>query len=76
MNYIQGNLFNNSKKVIDRNSRIIYYDYTNYFFKIDEDDELPLSCNIYLGNKNEQETLLLEENKWDCQYIDLNIYLS
>ena len=32
MDYIQKNLFNNSKKIIDRNSRVIYYDCTNYFF--------------------------------------------
>ena len=89
MDYIQENLFNNSKKVIERNSKVIYYDCTNYFFEIDEEDDLrkygvskehkpnpivgmglfmdgdglPLSCNIYPGNKNEQETLLPEENK-------------
>lgn len=89
MDYIQENLFNNSKKVIERNSKVIYYDCTNYFFEIDEEDNLrkygiskehkpnpivgmglfmdgdglPLSCNIYPGNKNEQETLLPEENK-------------
>ena len=89
MDYIQENLFNNSKKVIERNSKVIYYDCTNYFFEIDEEDNLrkygiskehkpnpivgmglfmdgdglSLSCNIYPGNKNEQETLLPEENK-------------
>ena len=89
MDYIQENLFNNSKKIIKRNSKVIYYDCTNYFFEIDEEDNLrkygiskehkpnpivgmglfmdgdglPLSCNIYPGNKNEQETLLPEENK-------------
>ena len=83
MDYIQENLFNNSKKVIERNSKVIYYDCTNYFFEIDEEDNLrkygiskehkpnpivgmglfmdgdgfPLSCNIYPGNKNEQETV-------------------
>ena len=89
MDYIQENLFNNSKKVIDRNSRVIYYDCTNYFFEIDDEDDirkyginkqhqpkpqvgmglfmdgdgLPLSCNIYPGNMNEQKTLIPEENK-------------
>lgn len=89
MDYIQENLFNNSKKIINRNSRVIYYDCTNYFFEIyDEDDirkyginkqhqpkpqvgmglfmdgdGLPLSCNIYPGNMNEQKTLIPEENK-------------
>lgn len=89
MDYIQENLFNNSKKIIDRNSRVIYYDCTNYFFEIDDEDDirkyginkqhqpkpqvgmglfmdgdgLPLSCNIYPGNMNEQKTLIPEENK-------------
>ena len=89
MDYIQENLFNNSKQVINRNSRVIYYDCTNYFFEIDEEndirkyginkqhqpkpqvgmglfmdgDGLPLSCNIYPGNMNEQKTLIPEENK-------------
>lgn len=71
-------MFNNSKKIIERNSKIIYYDCTNYFFEIDQDDDLrkygisrehrpnpivgmglfmdgdglPLSFNIYPGNKN------------------------
>ena len=89
MDYIQEQLFNNSKKVIDRNSRIIYYDCTNYFFEIENEDDfkkygiskqhqpsplvgmglfmdgdgLPLSCNIYPGNLNEQKTLIPEETK-------------
>lgn len=79
MDYIQENLFNNGKKVINRNSRVIYYDYTNYFFEIDDADDirkyginkqhqpkpqvgmrlfmdgygLPLSCNIYPCNIND-----------------------
>ena len=89
MDFIQKELFNNSKKVINRNSKVIYYDCTNYFFEIDnednirkyginkqhqpklqvgmglfmDDDGLPLSCNIYPGNTNEQKTLIPEENK-------------
>ncbi len=89
IDFIQESLFNNSKKVIDRNSSVIYYDCTNYFFEIDEDndlrkygiskehrpnplvgmglfmdgDGLPLSCNIYPGNMNEQKTLIPEETK-------------
>ena len=89
MDYIQKELFNNSKKVINRNSRVIYYDCTNYFFEIDNEDNIrkyginkqhqpkpqvgmglfmdgdgiPLSCNIYPGNMNEQKTLIPEENK-------------
>ena len=40
MDYIQEELFNNSKKVIKRNSKVIYYDCTNYFFEIDDEDEI------------------------------------
>lgn len=89
MDYIQESLFNNSKNIIKRNSNVIYYDCTNYFFEIDDEDEirkygmskehkpnpivgmglfmdgdgLPLSCNIYPGNMNEQKTLIPEESK-------------
>ena len=40
MDFIQENLFNNSKEVIDRNSRVVYYDCTNYFFEIDDEDDI------------------------------------
>lgn len=40
MDFIQEQLFNNSKKVIKRNSNVIYYDCTNYFFDIDSEDDL------------------------------------
>ena len=40
MDFIQENLFNNSKDIINRNSNIIYYDCTNYFFEIDNEDDL------------------------------------
>ena len=89
MDYIQEELFNNSKNIIKRNSKVIYYDCTNYFFEIDNEDDirkygiskehkpnpivgmglfmdgdgLPLSCNIYPGNQNEQKTLIPEETK-------------
>ena len=89
MDFIQEQLFNNSKNVINRNSSVIYYDCTNYFFEIEYEDDfkkygiskqhqpsplvgmglfmdgdgLPLSCNIYPGNQNEQKTLIPEEEK-------------
>ena len=89
MDYIQEKLFNNSNNIIKRNSKVIYYDCTNYFFEIENEDDfrkygiskqhqpsplvgmglfmdgdgLPLSCNIYPGNKNEQGTLIPEETK-------------
>ena len=37
---IQENLFINSKNVIKRNSKVIYYDCTNYFFEIDNEDDI------------------------------------
>lgn len=89
MDLIQEQLFNNSKKVIERNSSVVYYDCTNYFFDIETEDDLrkygiskehrpnpivgmglfmdgdglPLSCNIYPGNQNEQKALIPEETK-------------
>ncbi|MEG0022504.1 MAG: IS1634 family transposase [Bacilli bacterium] len=35
--FIQSELYKNSLKVIDRNSKILYYDCTNYFFEIEEE---------------------------------------
>lgn len=89
LDFIQEQLFINSKEIMNRNSRVIYYDCTNYFFEIDIQDDLrrygiskehrpspivgmglfmdgdglPLSFNIYPGNKNEQTTLIPEESK-------------
>ena len=40
MDFIQEQLFNNSKDVVKRNSSIIYYDCTNYFFEIDKEDNI------------------------------------
>ena len=38
--YIQSQLYINGNKYIKRNNRILYYDCTNFFFEIEEDDEL------------------------------------
>ena len=40
MDFIQEQLFNNSKNVVKRNSNIIYYDCTNYFFEINSEDDI------------------------------------
>ena len=40
IDFIQENLFVNSNKILNRNSKVIYYDCTNYFFEIDKEDEL------------------------------------
>ena len=39
IDFIQEKIFKNSKNVIKRNSEIIYYDCTNYFFEIELDDD-------------------------------------
>ena len=36
---IQSELYKNSKEVISRDDRVLYYDCTNFFFEIEEDDE-------------------------------------
>ena len=40
MDYIQKTIFENSLNVVDRNSKIIYFDCTNYYFEIDDEDEI------------------------------------
>lgn len=40
LDLIQEKLFNNSLNVIDRNSRVIYYDCTNYFFEINNETDI------------------------------------
>ena len=36
----QSDIYSNSKKIMKRNDRILYYDCTNYFFEIEEEDDL------------------------------------
>lgn len=38
--YIQSQIYKNSANVIDRNSKILYYDCTNYFFEIEKESGL------------------------------------
>ncbi|MGN1338007.1 MAG: IS1634 family transposase [Candidatus Coprovivens sp.] len=40
LDYIQKELYNNSKTIIDRNTKIHYFDCTNYYFDINTEDEL------------------------------------
>ena len=87
--FIQSQLYKNSQKVLERRKDILYYDCTNYFFELEEADDLrkygkskqhqplpivgmglfmdydgiPLSFDIYPGNKNEQPTLKPLEKK-------------
>lgn len=37
---IQSQLYKNSQKVSSRNNRVLYYDCTNFFFEIEEEDKL------------------------------------
>lgn len=37
LDYIQKELYNNSKSVVDRNTKIMYFDCTNYYFDINEE---------------------------------------
>ena len=87
--YILSELYKNSNFLHNRNVSTLYYDCTNYYFEIEQEDgfkkygkgkehrpnpivgmglfmdgdSLPLSCNIYPGNQNEQKTLIPEEDK-------------
>lgn len=38
--FIQAQLYKNSQKVLERRKDILYYDCTNYYFEIEEDDDL------------------------------------
>ena len=40
LDYIQKQLYSNSKFVVDRNTKIMYFDCTNYYFDINEETEL------------------------------------
>ena len=37
LDYIQKELYNNSKTIVDRNTKIMYFDCTNYYFDINEE---------------------------------------
>jgi len=39
LDYIQKELYNNSKAVVDRNTKILYFDCTNYYFDINEETD-------------------------------------
>lgn len=40
LDYIQKEIYNNSKLTIDRNTKIMYFDCTNYYFDINEETDL------------------------------------
>ena len=39
MDYIQAEVYRNSHFCIERNNRVLYYDCTNYYFEIEEEDD-------------------------------------
>lgn len=39
LDYIQKEVYNNSKNVVDRNTKIMYFDCTNYYFDINEETD-------------------------------------
>jgi len=39
LDYIQKEIYKNSKSIIDRNTRLIYFDCTNYYFDINEETD-------------------------------------
>ena len=52
LDYIQKEIYNNSKSGVDRNTRVIYYDCTNYYFDISEEDDL----RKYTGNAKDKKS--------------------
>lgn len=40
MDYIQSKLYKNSNEYMERNNKILYYDCTNYYFEIEQEDGL------------------------------------
>ena len=52
LDYIQKELYNNSKSVVDRHTRIMYFDCTNYYFDISEEDDL----RKYTGNAKDKKS--------------------
>ena len=40
LDYIQKELYHNSKSIVDRNTKIMYFDCTNYYFEINEETDI------------------------------------
>lgn len=74
LDYIQKELYNNSKNVVNRNIRIFYYDCTNYYFDISEEDDLRKYTGNAKGKKEKPVVgmgLFLDGNGYP---IAMNIY--
>lgn len=60
--FIQSQLYKNSKKYEPRNNRILYYDCTNFFLK--------LNAKMTSGSmENQKKTDLILSFKWDCLWM-------
>ena len=69
--YIQEYLYENSKNVVDRNTSVLYYDCTNYFFEIEDERD---SCKYGKSKENRplpiiQMGLLLDGNGFPLSFV-------
>lgn len=69
--FIQEYLYENSKRVVNRNTSILYYDCTNYFFEIEEERG---SCKYGKGKEHRplpiiQMGLLLDGNGFPLSFV-------
>ncbi len=62
--YIQSQLYKNSNKIKKRNGRILYYDCTNYYFEIEQEDDLRKYgyCKEHRPNPIVQMGLMMDED--------------
>ena len=69
--YIQEYLYENSKNVVDRNTSVLYYDCTNYFFEIEDERD---RCKYGKSKENRplpiiQMGLLLDGNGFPLSFV-------
>ena len=60
--FIQSELYKNSQKVVERRNDILYYDCTNYYFELEEADDL----RRYGKSKQHQPS---PSSVWGCSWI-------
>ena len=68
---IQSETYKNSHLLGKCNDKILFYDCTNYYFEIEDEDGIPLAFSLFPGNANEQTSIKPLEEKilkeFDCQ---------
>ena len=69
---IQAEVWKNSKKVIRRDTRVIFYDCTNYYFEIEDNDPYgidqrhpPVGPRAYAAGANPRNTVPTPLCRWD-----------